>query len=144
MDAPADPIEASPPAAELFDPSPRTARTAVAAFAISSELPPLEVENAVLATHEAVSNATVHGRPPAVVRLWVQPGRLTVTVTDTGGGPTNPFVGILPPDHPHSSGLGLWISHQLVDVAHRRHCGGYTVRLTATDSSGPDRAADLR
>jgi hypothetical protein len=29
-------------------------------------------------------------------------------------------------------GLGLWISHQLVDITHRRHPGGYTIRMTAT------------
>ena len=135
MDAPPDPVEASAPSAELLDPSPSTARAAVGAFAIRSKLPPQEVENIVLATHEAVSNAGLHGRPPVILRLWVQPGRLTVTVTDTGTGPTNPFLGLLPPDHPHGAGLGLWISHQLVDMTHRRHRDGYTVRMTATDSS---------
>jgi anti-sigma regulatory factor (Ser/Thr protein kinase) len=138
MDAPPDEIEATPPAAELLDPSPRTARAAVAAFAIHSKLPPQEVENVVLATHEAVSNARRHGRPPVVLRLWVQPGRFTVTVTDSGTGPTNPFVGLLPPDHPNGAGLGLWISHQLVDVTHRRHRDGYTVRMTATDTCAAD------
>jgi anti-sigma regulatory factor (Ser/Thr protein kinase) len=140
MDAPPDEVEACPPAAELLDPSPSTARTAVGAFAIHSKLPPHEVENVVIATHEAVSNARRHGRPPVLLRLWVQPGRFTVTVTDTGPGPANPFLGLLPPDHPHGTGLGLWISHQLVDMTHRRHRDGYTVRMTATDSgsSVPD------
>ena len=135
MDAPPDPVEASPPSAELLDPSPSTARAAVGAFAIHSKLPPQEVENMVLATPEVVSNAGLHGRPPVILRLWVLPGRLTVTVTDTGTGPTNPFLGLLPPDHPHGSGLGLWISHQLVDMTHRRHRDGYTVRLTAGGAS---------
>jgi anti-sigma regulatory factor (Ser/Thr protein kinase) len=137
MDAPPDPVEASPPSAELLDPSPSTARAAVGAFAINSKLPPHEVENMVLATHEVVTNARLHGRPPVVLRLWVLPGRLTVTVTDTGTGPTNPFLGLLPPDHPHGSGLGLWISHQLVDMTHRRHRDGYTVRLAAAGSCSP-------
>jgi anti-sigma regulatory factor (Ser/Thr protein kinase) len=128
-------VEASPPSAELLDPSPSTARAAVGAFAINSKLPPQEVENIVLATHEVVTNARLHGRPPVVLRLWVLPGRLTVTVTDTGTGPTNPFLGLRPPDHPHGSGLGLWISYQLVDMTHRRHRDGYTVRLTASGSS---------
>ncbi|MDT7581246.1 MAG: hypothetical protein QOK35_2510 [Pseudonocardiales bacterium] len=132
MDAPPDPVEESAPSAQLLDPSPATARAAVGAFAISSKLPAHEVENIVLATHEAVSNADRHGRPPVVLRLWVRPGRLTVTVTDTGLGPSNPFLGLLPPDHPNGTGLGLWISHQLVDMTHRRHRDGYTVRMTAT------------
>lgn len=140
MDAPADPVEASPPFAELLDPSPSTARAAIGAFAINSELPPREVENMVLATHEAVTNAMVHGRPPVVLRLWMEPGRLTVTVTDTGTGPTNPFLGLLPPDHSNGSGLGMWITHQLVDVAHRRHRDGYTIRMTATHSGASPRA----
>ena len=33
-----------------------------------------------------------------VLRLWAQPERVTVTVTDTGTGPTDPLVGLLPPD----------------------------------------------
>jgi anti-sigma regulatory factor (Ser/Thr protein kinase) len=132
MDASPDDVEASPPAAELLDPAPSTARAAVGAFAIHSKLPPQEVENVVLASHEAVSNARRHGRPPVVLRLWVQAGRLTVTVTDAGPGPIDPMLGLLPPDHPNGTGLGLWISHQLVDVTHRRHRDGYTVRMTAT------------
>ncbi len=146
MDAPPDPVEESVPSAELLDPSPPTARAAVGAFAIHSRLPPHEVENVVLATHEAVSNARRHGRPPVILRLWVQSGRLTVTVTDAGNGPTNPFVGLLPPDRPHGAGLGLWISHQLVDMTHRRHRAGYTVRMTATDASASadGRCADVR
>ena len=83
----------------------------------------------MLAAHEAVSNAILHGRPPVVLRLWVEPDRLTVTVTDTGPGPTAPFVGLLPPEHSDGAGLGLWISHQLVDITHRRHPDGYTIRL---------------
>jgi anti-sigma regulatory factor (Ser/Thr protein kinase) len=143
MDAPPDEVEASPPSAELLDPSPPTARAAVGAFAINSGLPPQEVENIVLATHEAVSNARLHGRPPMILRLWVQPGRLTVSVTDTGTGPTNPFLGLLPPDRPNGSGLGLWISHQLVDMTHRRHRDGYTVRVTATDPATSVDAQDV-
>ena len=137
MDAPPDQVEASTPSAELLDPTPPTARAAVGAFAINSKLPPQEVENVVLATHEAVSNARLHGRPPVILRLWVQSGRLTVTVTDAGAGPTDPFLGLLPPDHPHGTGLGLWISHQLVECdppppqrrLHRPHDRDRLVRI---------------
>ena len=72
----------------------------------------------------------MHGHPPVVLRLWAQPGRVTATVTDTGDGPTDPFVGLLPAGHPDQPpddrGLGLWISHQLVDVTHRRYPGEQT------------------
>ena len=86
-----------------------------------------------------------------MLRLWAQPHWVTVTVTDTGPGPTDPLVGLLPPDpandrHPdhghghrpgHALGLGLWLSHQLLDVTHRRHPDGYTIRLTATHPAEP-------
>ena len=132
QDAPADPVERETPSAQLVDPSPATARAAVAGFARQTSLPAQEIENIVLAAHEAVSNAILHGRPPVVLRMWVQPDRLTVTVTDTGTGPTDPFVGLLPPEHSNGAGLGLWISHQLADITHRRHPDGYTVRLATT------------
>ena len=129
QDAPPDPIEQDTPSAELVDPSPATARAAVAGFAVHTGLPAQEIENLVIATHEAVSNAARHGRPPVVLRLWVRPDGLTATVTDSGAGPTDPFVGLVPPDRGDGAGLGLWISHQLVDITHRRHPDGYTVRL---------------
>ena len=75
----------------------------------------------------------MHGQPPIVLRIWEQPGRMTVTVTvtDTGTGRVRPFrFGLLPPTG-SNGGLGLWISHQLVDITHRPHPGGYTIRLTA-------------
>ena len=100
------------------------------------------------ATHETVINALIHGRLPTVRRLWAQPGRVTVTVTvtvtDTGPGPTDPLVGLLPPDPPNGlhpgpgplPGLGLWLSHQLVDVTHRHHAAGFTIRLAAAHPAG--------
>jgi anti-sigma regulatory factor (Ser/Thr protein kinase) len=93
-------------------------------------VPALNMENLVLAVSETVGNALRHGRPPVLMGLWVQPNRITVSVTDTGPGPADPFVGLLPPEHPQVSGLGLWLSHQLVDVTHRRHPDGYTACLS--------------
>jgi anti-sigma regulatory factor (Ser/Thr protein kinase) len=139
MDAPPDPVEHTAPAVELIDPSPAAARATITRFTQHSELPGAEIEGLILATSEAVANAIVHGRPPVVLRLWTQPGRLTTTVTDTGHGPTDPFAGLLPADQPDRQpgglGLGLWISHQLVDITHRRHPRGYTIRMTATQAA---------
>jgi anti-sigma regulatory factor (Ser/Thr protein kinase) len=136
--APADPVEHTAPTVELTDPSPAAARATVTGCTQHSGLPVTEIEGLILASSEAVANAIVHGRPPIVLRLWAQPNRVTVTVTDTGTGPTDPFVGLLPAGHrdlqSDGPGLGLWISHQLVDVTHRRHPGGYTVRMTATQA----------
>ena len=132
-DAPPDPVEQTVPTVELINPSPSTARATVGRLTQQSELPVPEVEGLILATNEAVANAIVHGQPPVVLRIWAQADRVTVTVADTGTGPTDPFVGLLPSDRA-DAGLGLWISHQLVDVAHRHHAGGYTIRITAMQS----------
>jgi anti-sigma regulatory factor (Ser/Thr protein kinase) len=141
-DAPPDPVEQSVPTVELIDPSPATARATVKGFTRASQHPVAEREGLLIATSEAVTNGIVHGQPPVVLRLWAQPHRLTVTVTDSGDGPTDPFVGLLPAGHadqqPDEPGLGLWISHQLVDVTHRRHAHGYTIRITASRPRTPD------
>jgi anti-sigma regulatory factor (Ser/Thr protein kinase) len=140
-DHPPDPVERTAPTIELVDPSPATARATVAELAHHRRLPAGEIDNLVFATHEAVTNALLHGRPPTVLRLWAQPDRVTVTVTDTGPGPADPLVGLLPPDPAnrhgpvHGAGLGLWLSHQLVDVTHRRDPDGYTIRLAAPTPS---------
>ena len=134
-----DPIERTPPAVELVDPSPATARAAVKWFA-HEWLPSQEIDKLIYATHEAVTNALQHGRPPTVLRLWAQPGRVTVTVTDAGPGPTDPLVGPLSTEPPTDSAddpfagpaLGLWFIYQLVDVSRRSEPSGYTIRLTVT------------
>ena len=114
---PPDPVEHTAPAVKLADPSPATARATVAGFARQHRLPTGEIDNLVFATNEAVTNALIHGRPPTLLRLWAQPDRVTVTVTDAGPGPTDPLVGLLPLDPLIGPGpgprLGLWLSHQL-------------------------------
>jgi anti-sigma regulatory factor (Ser/Thr protein kinase) len=142
-DDPPDPIERTPPAVELVDPSAATARAAVKWFS-HQQLPGQEIDKLIYATHEAVTNALQHGRPPTVLRLWAQPGRVTVTVTDAGPGPTDPLADPLagpvstePPtdsaDDPFPGpALGLWLIHQLVDVTRRSEPSGYTICLTAT------------
>jgi anti-sigma regulatory factor (Ser/Thr protein kinase) len=130
-DAPPDPVEQTAPAVELTDPSPAAARATVSGLTNHNGLLAAEAEGLILATSEAVTNANLHGQPPIVLRIWEQPDRTTVTVTDTGTGPVDPFVGLLPPTNPSGGGLGLWISQQLVDITHHRHPGGYTIRMTA-------------
>lgn len=130
-DAPPDPVEQTVPAVELIDPSPAAARATVNGLAKHNGLLATDAEGLIVATSEAVANAILHGQPPIVLRIWGQPDGMTVTVTDTGTGPVDPFVGLLPPPGPTGGGLGLWISHQLVDITHRRHPGGYTIRMTA-------------
>jgi anti-sigma regulatory factor (Ser/Thr protein kinase) len=132
LDAEPDPAESSAPEVELLNPTPSTARAAVEGFGRHGRLPPLEIENLVVAAHEAVANSLLHGRPPVVLRLWLLPARMVVTVTDAGPGPADPLVGLNPPRLRHGPGLGLWLCHQLVEVTHRRHPDGYTICLSST------------
>ena len=82
-----------------------------------------------------------------VLRVWAQPGRVTVTVTDSGPGPTDPRAGPVPAQLPTDSAagpstgpaLGLWLIHQLVDVTRRSDPDGYTV-----GSPQPTRIADQK
>lgn len=131
LDVAADPLEATEPTTSLIDPTAAAARSAVRGLARRSALSPAHEQAMVLAASETVTNAWRHGRPPVTVRGWGCPGRLAVTVSDTGGGP-HPLVGLLPASRQESSGHGLWILHQLLDdIHHRHHDDGYTVRFSA-------------
>ncbi len=138
--AEADPLETSPPMAELRDPTPAVARRTVRSAARASRLDADELENLVFAVSEAVTNAANHGQPPVCLRLWASPDRLVATVTDQGHGPTDPFVGLLPTTDSASGGLGLWMTHQLCShVTLGRTDEGFTVRVVAGDrTSQPD------
>ena len=127
-----DPLERSPAALELIDPVPAHSRQAVRDRARDTHLGADDVDRLVLATSEAVTNATIHGQPPVVLRIWTAPRRMVVTISDRGTGPADPYVGLIP-QRPNGDGggLGLWIVHQLVNVTFGRTDEGFTLRLTA-------------
>jgi len=130
LDVPPHPIEATPPALTLDDPSAATARRAVRDLAHRAGLPSDATDFAVLAASETVTNGSLHGRPPVAVRGWVGDGRVTVTVSDEGPGP-HPLVGLLPVPVDSESGRGMLILHQLIaDLHHRTDGTGYTVRFS--------------
>jgi anti-sigma regulatory factor (Ser/Thr protein kinase) len=135
-DAWRDPIENTRPAVELLNPVPAQAREAATMLAAAGELSDEERSGLLLAVSEAVSNAIMHGRPPLVVRAWPVPGRVVVTVTDTGAGPADPYAGLLPvPGGP--GGVGLWISHQVCTYAgFQRGPDGFTLRLVIGERAG--------
>ncbi|PPK63242.1 anti-sigma factor RsbA family regulatory protein [Actinokineospora auranticolor] len=139
------PVQESPPAVELLDPTPGAARRAVRAAAVSkgdgcpdgTGLGAEDLDNLVLSVSEIVTNALRHGRPPVRVRVWPGPRHVVVTVHDTGPGPRDPFAGLLPAADRDDGGFGLWIAHQLcADVAFTRHGDGFTVRLAAGNPFG--------
>src|SRR5205823_14940695 len=57
-------------------------RGAVSQVAGAAGMDPIRVERLVVAVHEIVTNALVHGRPPATVTLAVTAGALVVTGHD--------------------------------------------------------------
>jgi anti-sigma regulatory factor (Ser/Thr protein kinase) len=127
-----DPIEGSPPRAELVDRPAADARHALAQIARGC-IPDTTLEDMLIGVTEAVANAQRYGRPPATVRIWAAPDNIVVTVHDTGPGPADRLAGLVPATSSTSDrqlGLGLWVIHQLdIDVTFRHADDGFTVRL---------------
>lgn len=126
-----DPLEQEIPSAELVDPSPAGARAAIRAVA-GGRLDAAHLDDLLLATSEAVTNALVHGAPPVVLRVWAGDDRVVAVVDDRGRGPDNALVGLGPLLGDGGGGRGLWLAHQLdVDIALLVSSGGFAVRLRA-------------
>jgi anti-sigma regulatory factor (Ser/Thr protein kinase) len=135
--AAADPLEQTTPLVELANRPPADARHALTRLG-RGVLPDDVLDDLLTGTSEAVTNALVHGDPPATVRIWATPSRVVVQVHDNGPGPADPLAGLTPPasgiEH---AGLGLWLTHQLdIDVALIRGDRGFTVRLSGSADSG--------
>lgn len=142
FDVPAHPVTAAPPALALVDPTAAEGRRAVRDLALRAGLHETAQEAAILATSEAVQNAWSHGRPPVLLRAWLdRPGRVTVAVGDSGPGP-HPLVGLLPDPAGPSHRGGMWMVQVLLrDVHHRTGPDGYTVTFAVdTDPVAPPTA----
>ena len=90
------------------------------------------VADMVLAVTEVLTNAIVHGAPPAVLHVYADGPTWVCHVQDRGRDLMDPVVGLLPPSEPSDHGYGLWLARQLcaaVDVGH--HPTGTHVRLHA-------------
>jgi anti-sigma regulatory factor (Ser/Thr protein kinase) len=126
-----DPLEAAPPLIDLTDPAPVEARHAIQDADRRGLLPAVtELSTVVIAVHEAVTNASRHGKPPVRLRLWVAPDRVLAAVTDLGDGPADPFAGLWPDPDRTDGGMGLWIIHELSDHVSVDTTSACTVRLT--------------
>jgi len=126
-----DPLLADPARVEMTDPTPAAARAAVRDATTLTALVRDEVEDMVLAVNEAVTNAATHGRLPVRLRLWTALDRLVATITDIGGGPTDPYAGVLPAADA-LGGRGLWMMHHLCrHVTFHRDEEGFTLGLVA-------------
>ncbi len=137
LPAPPDPLERAAPLIELTGSSAADARH-VLRQAGRGRVPGEVLDDLLLGTTEAVTNALLYGDPPVTVRIWAGPDRFVVCVHDHGPGPTNPLAGLIPPpDNLADAQLGLWLTHQLgIDVALIYSGDGFTVRLRGGTTSG--------
>jgi anti-sigma regulatory factor (Ser/Thr protein kinase) len=67
-----------------------------------------------LALTEVLTNALLHGSPPALVHLYDEGGMWVCHVQDGGGLPMDLLSGVVPPAEPADHGYGLWLARQLV------------------------------
>jgi len=127
----ADPLEATPPAVTLVNPTPRQTRRRVTE-AVHGRVEAAAFEELLFAVSEAVLNARLYGRRPITVRVWTGIDRIVVRVHDIGAGPADPLTGLVPaPGGSAGAGLGMWLIHQFtnIDIALLPAADGFTVRL---------------
>ena len=113
----------SPPDATTLECSSREdvarARRLVYARGAEAGLDPEVVADVALAVTEVLTNALLHGEPPALLHVYDAGDTWVCHVHDKGRGPLDPIVGLLPPAEPSDHGYGLWLARQLcvaVDV----------------------------
>lgn len=96
-------------------------------------VPARTIDMMVIAVHEVVANALIHGHPPVLITVWPDVARLTCLVEDSGLGMVDPMTGFRRPDE-EAEHRGLWMARQLVDDLIIGHSpdGGCSVLLTAT------------
>ncbi|MGH9292726.1 MAG: anti-sigma factor RsbA family regulatory protein [Acidimicrobiales bacterium] len=131
-----DPLESSPPTAELTDPTALEARDVLRSLARAA-VPSATLEDLLIGVAEGVTNALRHGSPPTTVRIWAAADRVVVTVHDTGPGPADPLSGLAPGSHDLADGgLGLWLTH-LLDIGAALVYGddGFSLRLRSVTAS---------
>ena len=72
------------------------------------------------APYEIATNAVVHGRTPATLRIWHADGEVIVEVSDEGDGIRDVLAGQLMPSPSRPGGRGLWLSRLLCDAVEVR------------------------
>ncbi len=98
--------------------------------AVVAGLAPERVDDVVLVTNEAASNAIEHGGGGGTIRTWIDDMALVIEVSNPVGGPIDQSVGLLLPALRGRRGRGLWLMRQLTDLLeiHPDHPGS-TVRM---------------
>jgi anti-sigma regulatory factor (Ser/Thr protein kinase) len=114
----------------------RLVRRTVAGMAVAAGLSGSRADELALAVNEIASNAVVHGRPPASLRIWQGDRELICEVSDAGDGIKDAFAGQLTPPLDGIGGRGIWLTRMLSDAVEIRNGVGCTVSIHAA-APGP-------
>ena len=106
-------------------------RRLVVAAATEAGLPPARTEELTLAVNEIATNAVLHGRPPATLRIWSAEDELLCEVSDAGVGIEDELAGQLRPAPRGRGGRGLWLARLLCDAVEIHNDPGCVVALRA-------------
>ncbi len=115
----------------------RRVRRTVAAMAMVAGLSGTRADELVFAVNEIASNAVVHGRPPASLRIWKGDGELICEVSDAGDGIKDALAGQLAPPPDGIGGRGIWLTRMLSDAVEIRNGVGCTVSIHAAAPEFP-------
>jgi anti-sigma regulatory factor (Ser/Thr protein kinase) len=107
-------------------------RRVVVAKATACGLPAARADEIALAVNEIATNAVLHGRPPATLRIWAGDAELTCEVSDAGDGIKDPLAGQLAPAPDAVGGRGIWLARMLCEAVEIRNGAGCTVSLRVT------------
>jgi anti-sigma regulatory factor (Ser/Thr protein kinase) len=110
-------------------------RRIIGDLALVAGLERSRADELVLAVHEVATNAVVHGRSPATLRMWHQEGELVFEVSDAGEGIADALAGQLAPPSTSLGGRGLWLTRLVCDAVEIRQGSGCTVAIRATTPS---------
>jgi len=112
-------------------------RRLVTSMAVASGLSGARADELALAVNEIASNAVVHGRPPATLRIWERAGELICEVSDAGEGIKDVLAGQFTPPSDGIGGRGIWLARMLCDAVEIRNGTGCTVSVHASAPDSP-------
>jgi len=99
--------------------------------ALAAGLTTDRADDLCLAVNELAANSIDHAGGEGMLRMWCEPDRLVVEVSDTGT-LLDPMVGRVDPTVDQARGRGLWMVHQLCDLLQIRRTARGTVFRAVT------------
>lgn len=99
--------------------------------ALAAGLDEDRADDLCLAVNELAANSIDHGGGDGMLRMWREPDRLVVEVSDAGL-LRDPMVGRVDPTLEQARGRGLWIAHQVCDLLQIRRTPRGTVFRAVT------------